>query len=135
AHFLWRPARMLSASLGGLSMTCPTLPQARSLPNAVPFRTGQRHSRALHGCRPEGEIRPPRRAHGHGRYRRSPVERLPQAQPRGPEVARSRPFHTVQRTRLYAALLIAAFDWLRAGTGTAAGLSPAPRQDLRPPRI
>ncbi len=100
-----------------------------------PARAGQRHPRAFHGRGAEGQLRPSRRPHGHGRHRRSPVERLPQAQPGAPEVGGSRPLRAVQRPRLDAALFAAAPDRLRPADGGNQEFPPAPFQDPGPSRI
>src|SRR3546814_12238191 len=64
-------------------------------------------------CCPESQFRSSGHADVHGRYRRSPVERLSCPQPGQSEVAESRPLRRVERARLDAALRAAASERLR----------------------
>ena len=73
---------------------------------------GQRDPRARHGRGPEGEVRPPRHADGHGRRRDGAVLAVPEVRPRRPALARPRPLRALRRPRLDAALCAALPDRL-----------------------
>ena len=100
-------------------MTTPAMPtpSRRELANAIRFL-------AIDAVRGR-QVRPSRHADGHGRHRRSAVERLPQPQPEQPEVVQPRPLRAVQRPRLDAAVRAAAPDRLRPADRRAEELPPA----------
>ena len=83
-------------------------------------------------CRQQGQVRPPRHADGHGRYRRGAVEPPPAPQPRRPALARPRPLRAVQRPWIDAALRAASPDRLRPAAGGAEELPPASLPHPRP---
>src|SRR4026208_1185634 len=103
-------ARSIGASPGGMqtpSAYWTIRDSLRGNPDADPTAACQRDTRAQHGCRPEGEFRPPGDAGGPCRPRPVAMGRLPAAQPRQPVVARLRPFRNLERPRLDASLLAA----------------------------
>ena len=95
---------------------------------------GQRDPRAVDGRGAAGQLRPPRRADGHGRDRGRALGPAPAPQPAQPALARPRSLRALERPRLDAALFAAAPDRLRPGALRAAQLPPAAQQDARPSR-
>ena len=97
---------------------------------------GQRHPGAGHGCRREGQIRTSGHADGHGRRCNGPVHPVPEVRCRCARLAGSRPLRAVRRTRLDAALRLAASHRLSGRVdGGVEQLPPARLQDCRPPRV
>ena len=119
-----------------LRSTCRSGRCFQSSPNNVePQRTRQRHSCAGHGRCTSREFRSSRHAHGHGRHRRSAVERFPQAQPDESAVGQSRSFRAFQWPRFDVDLRVAAPDRLRPAAAGVEELPPTAFKDCRSPRI
>ena len=95
---------------------------------------GERHPCARHGCGREGQIRPPRHAHGHGGCGDGAVHPVPEVRRRRARLAGPRPVRALGRPRLDAALCAAPPHRLsRRDHGRAAQLPAARLHDGRPP--
>ncbi len=113
---------------------CHRLPEAHDDPDRRIPRPRQRHPRARDGRRPDGQLRPPRHADGHGGDRRGAVAPAPAPQPGQSALGRPRPLRALQRPRLDAAVRAAAPHRLRPADGGPARLSAScirKRRDIR----
>ena len=131
----WRRHRWASrvragaaCKIRGFPSTDPCSPAPLPIPGAcrridIAPADGQRHPRAVHGRRAAGQLRPSRRADGHGRHRRGAVGPPPAPQPGQPALGRPRPLRAVERPRLDAAVCAAAPDRLRPADRGAAATS------------
>ena len=99
---------------------------AHDAPPHLPICAAPDGQRAAHARRRRGragQLRPSRRADGHGRHRRGAVAPPPEAQPGQSALARPRPLRALQRPRLDAAVRAAAPHRLRPADGRAASAS------------
>ncbi len=101
--------------------------------DAQPPRSCQRHPFPCHRRRAGGQLRPPGHADGHGRHRRSAVERLPQGESGQSRLGRPRPLRAVQRPRLDAAVRAVAPGRVRPADRRAQALPPARQPHPGPP--
>src|SRR5215216_8041358 len=91
--------------------------------------------RAFDGCRPAGELWPPRHAHGPGAGRLRPLHAGHAALARSARLAGARPLRAVVRARVDAALLDPAPRRLRARPRADQALPPDRLAVRRPPRV